>query len=108
MGLKTDSVGVDDPKDPDASSIVQFYKLVASETEVAAMEASFRAGGYGYGHYKPQLFDALWEHFRPARERRTALAADPAYLDSILAEGAAKARPLAQSVMQRVRAACGL
>jgi tryptophanyl-tRNA synthetase len=108
MGLKTDSVGVDDPKDPDASSIVQFYKLVASETEVAAMEASFRAGGHGYGHYKQQLFDALWEHFRPARERRTALAADPAYLDSILAAGAAKARPLAQSVMQRVRAACGL
>ena len=108
MGIKTDSVGVDDPKDPDASSIVQFYKLVASETEVAAMEASFRAGGYGYGHYKQQLFDALWEHFRPARERRTALAADPAYLDSILAEGAAKARPLAQTVMQRVRAACGL
>jgi tryptophanyl-tRNA synthetase len=108
MGIKTDSVGVDDPKDPDASSIVQFYKLVASETEVVAMEESFRAGGYGYGHYKQQLFEALWEHFRPARERRTALAADPAYLDSILAAGAAKARPLAQSVMQRVRAACGL
>ena len=37
MGIKTASVGVDDPKDPDASNIVQFYKLVASETEVAAM-----------------------------------------------------------------------
>jgi len=108
MGLKTDSVGVEEPKDPAASTIVQFYKLVAPAGDVAAMENSFRAGGHGYGHYKQQLFDALWEHFRPARDRRAALAADPAHLDAVLAEGAAKARPLAQSVIQRTRAACGL
>lgn len=108
MGLKTDSTGVAEPKDPTSSSIVQMYKLVASPSEVAAMEESFRAGGQGYGHYKQQLFDALWEQFRPARERRHALASDPAQVDSVLAAGAAKARPLAQSVVRRVRQACGL
>jgi len=107
MGLKTDSTGVDAPKDPATSTIIQFYKLVASVSEVAAMEESFRAGGLGYGHYKQQLFEALWEHFRPARECRAALAADPSHVDAVLAAGAAKARPLAQSVMRRVRDACG-
>ena len=108
MGLKTDSTGVEEPKDPAASIIVQFYKLVASAAEVAAMEESFRAGGKGYGHYKQQLFEAMWEHFRPARERRNTLAADPAQVDAVLAAGASKARALAQSVMHRLRTACGL
>lgn len=108
MGLKTDSTGVEEPKDPTASTIIQFYKLVASAAEVASMEASFRMGGKGYGHYKQQLFEALWEHFRPARERRNTLAADPAQVDAVLAAGATKARALAQSVTQRVRRACGL
>jgi len=108
MSLKTDSTGVDAPKEPTTSTIIEFYKLVASATEVAAMEDSFRAGGQGYGHYKQQLFEALWEHFRPARERRAALLADPGHVDAVLAAGAAKARPLAQSVVRRVRDACGL
>lgn len=108
MGLKTDSTPVEEPKDPSASTIVQLYSLAATPSEVAAMEESFRAGGQGYGHYKQQLFEALWEHFRPARERRAALAADPAQVDAVLATGAKKARALAQSVMHRVRAACGL
>jgi tryptophanyl-tRNA synthetase len=108
MGIKTDSTGVADPKDPEGSLIVQFYKLVASAPEVAAMEAGFRAGGQGYGHFKGQLFEALWERFRPARERRAELAADPAFVEGVLRSGAAKARAIAASVLARARHACGL
>jgi tryptophanyl-tRNA synthetase len=108
MTLKTDSAAVEDVKDPTLSTIVQFYRLVASETDVAAMEASFRAGGTGYGAYKQQLFEALWAFFAPARQRRAELAADPGYVDSVLAQSAAKARALAAQTMDRVRAAVGL
>ncbi len=108
MGIVTDSTAVEAPKDPSVSTIVQFYKLVASPADVAAMEESFRAGGKGYGHYKQQLFEALWETFRPAREKRAELAADPGYVDGVLREGAARARALARTVLDRVRAAAGL
>jgi len=108
MGLKTDSTPVEEPKDPGTSTIVELFKLVGSPSDVTAMETSFRAGGHGYGHYKQQLFEALWEHFRPARDRRAALAADPAAVEAMLATGATKARALAQSVMHRLRDACGL
>jgi tryptophanyl-tRNA synthetase len=108
MGITTDSTGVDDAKDPTNSLIVQLYRLVAGEAEAAAMEASYRAGGHGYGHYKQQLFEAIWETFRPARERRAQLAVDAAYVDEVLEAGANRARAIAQSVLGRVRAACGL
>ncbi len=108
MGLKTDSTPVEAPKDPANSTLVALYRLAAGEDEAAAMEASFRAGGQGYGFYKQQLFDALWEKFRPARDRRAALAADPGAVEEILRSGAARARERARFVLDRVRSACGL
>jgi tryptophanyl-tRNA synthetase len=108
MRMPTDSTPVEAPKPKEGSILLQLYKLFATPGEYTAMEASFDAGGTGYGHYKGQLFDAYWEHFRAARERRTALAADPGHVEAVLKTGAEKARATANRTLDRVRRACGL
>ena len=108
MGIVTDSTPVEAPKDPTNSTIVALYKLFASEADVAKMEEDFRAGGFGYGDFKKRLFEALWEYFRPMRERRATLAADHNYLDTVLRDGAERARAVATQTMDRVRRAIGL
>jgi tryptophanyl-tRNA synthetase len=108
MGIVTDSTPVEAPKDPANSTIVALYRLFASEADVAKLEADFRAGGFGYGDFKKRLFEALWEYFRPMRERRAALAADQNYLDTVLRDGAERARAVATKTMDRVRRAIGL
>lgn len=108
MRIVTDSTGVDEAKNPEGSYLVQLYRLFADASSVAEMEASFRAGGQGYGHYKQQLFESIRDFFAPMRERRDALAADPGYVDDVLAEGAKKARIQARQVIDRVRDAVGL
>lgn len=108
MKIVTDSTGVDEPKNPEGSYLIQLYRLFADPAAVAEMEASFRAGGQGYGHYKQQLFESIRDHFAPMRERRDALAADPGYVEDVLAEGAKKARAQARRVIERVREAVGL
>ena len=108
MSIVTDSTPVESPKDPAHSSIVALYRLFASESDVATMETEFRAGGQGYGVFKQRLFDALWEHFRPMREKRAELAADPSYVDGVLRDGAERARAVAAKTMERVRLATGL
>jgi len=108
MGMVTDSTPVEAPKDPTDSSIVGLYRLVASEADVAQMESDFRAGGFGYGDFKKRLFGALWEYFAPQRARRAELAADPGYIDRVLADGAQRARAVAEVTMTRVRTAVGL
>jgi tryptophanyl-tRNA synthetase len=108
MGMVTDSTPVEAPKDPTNSSIVSLYRLVASPTDVAQMEADFRNGGVGYGDFKKRLFGALWEYFAPQRNRRAELAADSGYVDKVLADGAKRARAIAIPTMERVRAAVGL
>lgn len=108
MSIKTDSKGVDEPKNPDTCSIFALYKLFTNEEQQQTLAARYRAGGMGYGEAKQSLYDAAMEYFAEARTRRDAIAADPARLESILQEGAAKARAKGQEVLNRVRIACGL
>jgi tryptophanyl-tRNA synthetase len=107
MGIKTDSTPVESPKDPEGSVIVALYKLVASDTEVAEMEAGFRAGGRGYGDFKKMLFDRLMDYFAPMRARRAELERDPAYVEKVLKHAAERAGAVADQVLSRVRQAMG-
>jgi len=72
------------------------------------MEADFQRGGVGYGDFKKRLLGGIWEYFAPLRQRREEVLSDPALVDSVLADGAEKARAVADDVMRRVRLAVGL
>ena len=108
MSIVTDSTPVQAPKDVANSTIFKLYSLVALADEIADMRARFLKGGTGYGDFKKQLFEKLWEYFAPMRERREAILKDKSYIDDVLARGAKRANELADQVMERVRKAVGL
>jgi tryptophanyl-tRNA synthetase len=108
MSIVTDSTPVEAPKDPAKSTIFKLYSLVASKNEIAAMREQFLKGGTGYGDFKKQLFEKLWEYFAPMRKRREEILADKPYIDSVLEKGATRANEIAEHVMKRVRVAVGL
>ena len=108
MSIVTDSTAVDAPKDPATSTIFKLYSLVASKDEIAEMRERFVKGGTGYGDFKKQLFEKLWEYFAPMRKRREEILEDKSYIDDVLARGAMRANEIANRVMDRVRKAVGL
>jgi tryptophanyl-tRNA synthetase len=108
MSIVTDSAPVEAPKDPAKSTIFKLYSLVASKDEIATMCEKFLKGGTGYGDFKKQLFEKLWEYFGPMRKRREEILADKSYIDSVLEQGATRANEIADQVMRRVREAVGL
>src|SRR5438477_7775034 len=108
MSIVTDSTPVEAPKDPERSTIVQLYSLFASKDELADMRERFKKGGTGYGDFKKELFEKLWEYFSPMRTRREEILRDKSYIDNVLARGAKRANGIANQVMERVRAAIGL
>lgn len=108
MSIKTDSLPVEAPKNPETCSIFALYQLFATPEQQAALAARYRAGGMGYGEAKQAVFDASLTYFAAARTRREQLAADPNFVESVLQAGAKKARAKGKEVLQRVRAACGL
>jgi tryptophanyl-tRNA synthetase len=108
MSIVTDSAPVEAPKDSSRSTIFQLYSLVASGNEIGEMRERFQKGAAGYGDFKKQLFEKLWDYFAPMRKRREEILADTSYIDNVLARGAKRANEVANQVMQRVRAAVGL
>src|SRR6476469_5526383 len=108
MSIVTDSLAVDAPKDSATSTIFKLYSLVASNDEIADMRERFIKGGTGYGDFKKQLFEKLWEYFAPMRKRREEILKDKSYVDDVLARGARHANEIASQIMDRVRKAVGL
>ena len=108
MSIVSDSTPIEAPKNPAASTIFQLYSLVAPESAREAMREKFLQGGTGYGDFKKQLFERLWEYFEPMRKRREEILANADYVDAVLARGAERANAEADKVMKRVRSAVGL
>jgi len=107
MSILSDSTPLEDPKDPDADHTFALLRHFATPDERDEIAASYRAGGYGYGHAKKALLGMIDRHFGEARERRRQLAERPDEVRQILAAGAEAARARAAEVMTQVRDAVG-
>jgi tryptophanyl-tRNA synthetase len=113
MAIKTDSLGVNDVKNPDTCNVFQIFRAIAGKDDPRTLELARRyrepsGDGFGYGHAKQALFELLLDHFGPARSKRGELMNDQNYIDQVLQRGAATARTRAQKVTQRARCAVGL
>jgi tryptophanyl-tRNA synthetase len=106
--IVTDATPVADPKDPDRCNLFITVSLFLSREEKKELADRYRRGGLKYSDVKKDLFARMWEHFRPAREKRKALEKDPGGIRDILKAGAAKARAKAAPTLDLVRKRCGL
>ncbi|MDO4750909.1 MAG: tryptophan--tRNA ligase [Akkermansia sp.] len=104
----TDATPLEAPKPTEDSIILALYKLFATAAEYEEMVEAHKRGGVGYGQFKKDLFEAYWEYFRAAREKREWILAHPGYVDEVLSNGAERAREAAAKVLARVRKAVGL
>lgn len=104
----TDATPLEDPKPTEGSIILALYKLFATPEQYQNMVNAHLRGGVGYGQFKKDLFEAYWEYFRSARERREWLLTHPEYVDDVLRKGAERAREEASRTLTRVRRAVGL
>ncbi len=108
MKIVTGSESLEAPKEAEGTTIFNLHRAVVSPEKAAEMKQKLAAGGYGWGHAKQELFEALEAELGPKREVYTALRADEAKLDALLQEGAEKARVRARRVIDRVRKAIGV
>lgn len=107
MSIVTDSTPLEAPKNPDSCNVVKLYSLVASEEETEAMRTNYRAGGYGYGHAKQELFETLVRKYAEERELFNTYMNDLTLLNEKLQVGAKKAKETAAKTLSRVRRAIG-
>ncbi len=90
---------------PEADNLVCIYAALCGET---AAQVLARHGGQGFGDgFKDALAERLIAALGPVREKMARLLADPGQIDAILAEGAARARVLAEPVLREVHRIVG-
>jgi tryptophanyl-tRNA synthetase len=88
--------------------VTNLLTILSGVTGKAVDELEAAYDGKGYGDFKADVADALVELFTPVQQRYAELMADPAYLDQVYADGAAKAHEVAAATMATVRERIGL
>jgi len=103
MGIKTDSLALEEPKNPDTDNVFALYKLIANEEQIEKMRANYVGGNYGYGHAKQALYELILEKFAVVRERYHHFMENKHEIDEALNIGASKAKITADLVLKRLR-----
>ncbi|MGI9479490.1 MAG: tryptophan--tRNA ligase, partial [Hyphomicrobiaceae bacterium] len=90
---------------PEAQNLVGIYAALAGTTPGEVLK---EFGGAQFGTFKPALAELAVEKIGPIGAEMNRLLGDPAEIDRILAKGAARAREIAEPVMDSVKDIVGL
>ena len=85
---------------PEAENLVGIYAALA-DSEVDSVLQEF--GGWGFADFKPALADLAVAQLSPMGQKMRELMENPADIDAILADGAARAAAIARPLMAEVR-----
>jgi tryptophanyl-tRNA synthetase len=90
---------------PEADNLVGIYAALADQTKSDVLR---RFGGGQFSQFKNALAELTVTQLTPIRAEILRLDADPGFVDSVLAEGARKAREIARPNMDAVKDILGL
>jgi tryptophanyl-tRNA synthetase len=90
---------------PEAANLVDIYAGL-SGADRAGVLAEF--GGAQFSAFKPALADLAVSRLAPVGDAMRRLLADPAHIDKVLTDGAARARVIAEPILADVREILGL
>ena len=94
--------------DENRSGIYNLLVIYELFTKLGRREIEARFEGKGYADFKQELAEVITEGLGPLQSRYQELTADPARIDSLLAEGAARVRPVAEKTLATVKNRVGL
>ncbi|WCR11798.1 tryptophan--tRNA ligase [Paracoccus stylophorae] len=90
---------------PEARNLVNIYAALADQTPDQVLT---RFEGQGFGAFKPALADLAVETLSPITRRMAEYLDDPAEIDRILGDGAARADEVATPILDRTKEIMGL
>ncbi|MFO7913061.1 MAG: tryptophan--tRNA ligase [Desulfotignum sp.] len=107
MKIQTNSLGPEEPKDPDTCTLFSIYRAFATREQTAAMAERYRAG-IAWGVMKQELFEYINTILAEPRQRYNELIKNPGDIEDILAKGADKARGFSVPFLKKIRSAIGI
>jgi len=102
------STPLGEPLEYQGDNIYALASLFLDDAQKRELQARYQSGKEGYGHFKKYLKELIWEELGEAREKRAYYLNHMDEVEEILAQGAKKARTMAQAKMRKVKEAIGL
>jgi tryptophanyl-tRNA synthetase len=93
---------------PGKPGIGNLIEVMAVLRGVAPEEVEREFEGSGYGDFKAAVAETVTATLGPIRDRYEELVADPGRLEAVLADGAGRARRIAEATMEEVRDKMGV
>ena len=97
-----------DPGDPDVCNLFPLHRIYSPKSMQDEIDGACRKAEIGCGDCKKLLTGTLLEGLQPIMEKRREMVAKPKEVDEILEEGTKKAREVARSTLDEVKAAMKL
>lgn len=94
-----------DDSRPGITNLLGIYELF---TQLPRPQIEARFEGKGYMDFKKELADVIVNGLQPLQSRYRELAEDPVYIESVLAEGASRAQPVAAKMLDEVKRRIGM
>ena len=107
MKIQTQSLSIEDKKNPNECNVYNIYSLIASKEKKEVLKTRYTTGGLGYGEAKEILFNEILERFQKERDLYNTYHSNKNKVEGVLQDGAKKARKQAQIVLKRVRSKVG-
>ncbi|WP_022668545.1 tryptophan--tRNA ligase [Desulfospira joergensenii] len=107
MKIQTNSLGPDEPKDPETCTLFSIYRAFATEDEAKTMKARY-SKGIAWGTMKQELFEYINEILKQPRKAYDELVQNPGDIETILRAGALKAREFSGPFLDKIRTAVGI
>ena len=107
MKIQTQSLSIEDKKNPNECNVYNIYSLIASKEKKEVLKTRYTTGGLGYGEAKEILFNEIVERFQKERDLYNTYHSNKNKVEGVLQDGAKKARKQAQIVLKRVRSKVG-
>jgi len=89
---------------PEASNLVGIYAALADKTKADVLS---EFGGSQFSTFKPALVDLAVEKLGPMGSEMKKLMGDKKYIDGVLADGSARARAIAEPIIEDVKQVIG-
>ena len=105
--IETNLIEPGEPKDPDSSTIFHMWRAFASEKQIQDMHDQF-LDGIAWGEAKRYLFELINSSLMEPRERYKELISNPSQIESVLIDGAERARSKARPFIKELREAVGI
>jgi tryptophanyl-tRNA synthetase len=93
---------------PGVENLLLLLGQFGNAEDVNKFHAAIKDGSIRYSELKDLLAERVIEYFKPFREQRAKLAANPASVLEILAEGSRKAKAVASETLREVKEKVGL